>query len=88
MKTKDLERPLRALASRRRLDILQLLKRDPGTSVGEIARAIGLSFRTTSKHLAILSAEDIVETKRTGLYVLYRLCPKQPLAAKRILALL
>ena len=59
---KNLERLLKALANRRRLEILKVLKkeREGELSVGEIAERIGLSFKATSRHLSILIGADIL----------------------------
>ncbi|MBI1999542.1 MAG: winged helix-turn-helix transcriptional regulator [Parcubacteria group bacterium] len=61
------------MANRRRLAIIRYLKKKPGTSVGEIAKEINLSFRSTSKHLSVLSAADIVQKDQRGLQMFYRL---------------
>lgn len=85
---KQLERVLKALANKRRLVILQFLKRTVEASVGEISQEIGLSFKTTSKHLGILAGVDILEKEQRRLKVFYRLSKKQTPAARRILSLL
>lgn len=86
----NLERALKALANRRRLAILSHLKRQPEATVGEIAGAIKLSFKSTSKHLAILAAADMVNRDQRSLQMYYRLAPTtaQPSAARAILHLL
>ncbi len=61
---KELEKPLKALANRRRLAILKYLKQNREASVGEIAGTIKLSFRATSKHLGILAAADILDKEQ------------------------
>ncbi len=85
-----LERTLKALANRRRLAILEYLKRQPEATVGEVSSAIKLSFKSTSKHLAILAAADMVERDQRSLQMYYRLAEakSQPSAAKAILHLL
>lgn len=85
-----LERTLKALANRRRLAILGHLKRQPEATVGEIAGAIKLSFKSTSKHLAILATADMVDRDQRSLQMYYRLAPAvaQPSAARAILHLL
>ncbi len=72
---KNLERKLKALANKRRLDILKAIKqeRDNELSVGEIAERIRLSFKATSRHLSILTGADILEKEQRGLQVFYRL---------------
>ncbi len=88
MKEKELERQLKALANRRRLAILRYLKEHREAPVGEIADEINLSFKATSKHLAILAAADIVEKEQRSLQMFYRLADDKPVAAKNILTLL
>ena len=85
---KDLERVLKALANRRRLAIIKYLKRTGGAPVTNIAEAIDLSFRSTSKHLGVLSAVDILEKEQISLQIFYRLSPIQKQATKHIISLL
>ncbi len=87
MTDKELERKLKALANRRRLQILKYLKRTPKSSVGEIATEIKLSFRSTSRHLAILSATDMVEKEQEGLTMFYYLATPLTFPAKQILSI-
>jgi len=70
---KNLERILKALANKRRLEIIKSLKREAGyeLSVGEIAEKIKLSFKATSRHLKILSEADILEKEQISLTMLY-----------------
>lgn len=85
---KKLERTMKALANRRRLAILQYLKKNDEASVGEIAYEIKLSFNATSKHLGILSAADIVEKEQRSLQMCYRLAESPEPAARQIISLL
>jgi DNA-binding transcriptional ArsR family regulator len=85
---KELEKPLKALANRRRLAIVKYLKQNHQASVGELAGAIKLSFKSTSKHLAVLSAADIVDKEQKSLTVFYRISSAPPSVAKRILDIL
>jgi len=87
MVEKELEKVLKALANKRRLAILKYLKGRHQASVGEIAGAIKLSFRATSKHLAILSAVDILDKEQQGLQIYYRLADPLPPASKAIIYL-
>jgi DNA-binding transcriptional ArsR family regulator len=74
---KELEKNLKALANRRRLEILKFLKykQNPfDASVGIIAEHIKLSFKSTSRHLAILKAQDIIEISRQeNLHIFYKI---------------
>ena len=68
---KMLERDFKALANRRRLAILRLLKREMRVAVGEIAGEIKLSFKATSKHLNILYVAGLVDKEQQSLNVQY-----------------
>lgn len=81
----EMERVLKALANRRRLAIAQLLKRHHELSVGEIAEKIRLSIKSTSRHLRVLAAADLVEKDQRGLQVFYRLAQRQPPPAVEII---
>lgn len=85
---KNLERTIKAFANKRRLAILKYLKQEKEASVSDIAKEISLSFKSTSKHLAILLAVDIVEKEQRSLQMFYRLSAIQKPAAKHILSLL
>ena len=68
----SLEKLYKALANRRRRKIIRYLKKHEEKPVSDIAGAIGLSIKSTSNHLLILSNADLVSGKKDGLYVLYR----------------
>ena len=73
MKEKELERILKALANKRRLVIISFLKKKKEANVGEIAEEIHLSFKSTSRHLTILSRADVLERDQRSSEVFYRL---------------
>lgn len=80
-----LERQLRALAGRKRIEILSFLKKNRISSSGEIAKVIGISFTATSQHLKILSDANIVTSIKRGLFVTYRLFVPQNPVVKEVL---
>ncbi|OGE83511.1 MAG: hypothetical protein A3B10_03575 [Candidatus Doudnabacteria bacterium RIFCSPLOWO2_01_FULL_44_21] len=84
---KNTERILKALANRRRLAIVRYLRDRREASVGEIAEAIRLSFRATSKHLIILLAVDILEKDQRSLQMYYRLSDDRPKLATQIITM-
>lgn len=84
---KGLERTLKALANKRRLAILHLLKRDGPATVGDIADEIRLSFKATSRHLGVLAAADIVEKEQQSLNMFYRLASVQTLTARHVISI-
>ena len=62
----------KALASPKRLEIVDLLAQDERT-VEEIARETGMSVASASQHLQVLKAARMVEARREGLHMRYRL---------------
>ena len=62
----------KAVASPRRLELLDLLSQGPRT-VDELARQAGQSLANTSRHLQVLRSARMVEGEREGLFVTYRL---------------
>ncbi len=65
-------RLLKALANPARLMIVDRLTRGE-CSAGELTRMVGLDQTTVSKHLAVLRSQGIVEDRREGNVVYYRL---------------
>jgi DNA-binding transcriptional ArsR family regulator len=65
-------RVLKALANESRLMIVDRLSRGE-CSAGDLTRLIGSDQTTVSKHLAVLRAHGIVEDRREGSVVVYRL---------------
>src|SRR5579863_5083706 len=63
---------LKALANESRLLIVDRLSRGECT-VGDLRELVGSDLSTVSKHLALLRAHGIVEDRREGTTVYYRL---------------
>jgi len=63
---------LKALANESRLMIVDRLSRGECT-VGELREIVGTDMSTVSKHLSMLRAHGIVEDRRQGTLVYYRL---------------
>ena len=82
------ERILKSLGNRRRLAIIRYLKGQKEAVVGDIATEIKLSFKATSKHLAILTTADILEREQKGLYMLYRISGTQSAIARTLFSIL
>ncbi len=85
---KEYERVLKALANRRRLSIIAILKKRNEATVGTIADSIKLSFTSTSKHLNMLARVDILDKRQQGLEVFYFLGARVPEVARPIISLL
>jgi len=84
---KELEKQLKALANVRRLKILKYLERVNRASVSDIAKEINLSFKSTSRHLAILRTAEIVINNQEALVVFYRLITPQSKIVKESLTM-
>lgn len=88
MDEKDLEKILKALANKRRLLMLKIFKKRKKISVGDMAKEIKLSFKSTSKHFAILYSASIVEKEQVSLNMYYSIVKKPPRIAAEIIHIL
>ena len=75
---KELEKILKGLTNKRRLAIIRLLLKIKEMTVADIAERIKLSFKSTSKHLAILHQLDILDRRQENLNMYYRLSDSLP----------
>ncbi len=66
----------KAIASPRRLELLDLLSQGPRT-VDALARLAAQSLANTSQHLQVLRAARLVDADKEGLYVTYRLADSE-----------
>lgn len=71
-----------ALASPKRMELLDLLAQGPG-SVESLARRIGASIANTSRHLQILREGRFVVGRREGRSVIYRIADESVVAFLR-----
>src|SRR5437867_7216336 len=62
----------KALASPHRLELLELLAQGKRT-VESLANEIGLSLANASQHLQVLREGGLVESRKAGVFVYYRL---------------
>lgn len=70
----------KVLTDPKRLMLIDALR--PGEqSVGELSDAVGLSLANTSQHLAVLRHAGLVETRRAGTSIHYRLSEPDLVAA-------
>ncbi|MDO8481544.1 MAG: metalloregulator ArsR/SmtB family transcription factor [bacterium] len=84
----ELERNLKALANKRRLAILKYLKRVGKSSVGDVAGEIRLSFKATSRHLAVLTNAGILEKEQEGLTMWHQISPRKHSIVANVIKLL
>ena len=85
---RQFEKPLKALANKRRLEIIKYLKEKKEAPVGDIAEHIKLSFKATSKHLAVLHSADIVEKDQRNVFYFYSISPKLSPMPRAIISIL
>ena len=88
MTEKELEKNFKALANKRRLMIIKFIRKSGRVSVGEIASAIKLSFKATSKHLMILANADILEKEQVSLTMLYSMSKTPSPLMSKLLSIL
>ncbi len=88
MELKDFEKIHKALANRRRLAAVQYLRGRKEGNLGDIAEHLKLSYKATSKHLALLAAADIVEKEQRSVQMFFRISKNLPDLAKHTLAAL
>ena len=84
---RELEKVLKALANKRRLEILRYIKKREA-AVADVADKIKLSVKATSKHLAILFSVGILEREQRHLQMFYVVGKNIPKSARRIISLL
>ena len=85
---RKLEQQLKAVANARRLAMLAFLKEKKSATAGEIAEAVRVGMAPASQHFRILKAAGIIEYKRRGRFITYRLSLKQEEPIRHILTLL
>ena len=66
----------KALSSAHRLELLEVLAQGEH-SVEELARETGMAVANASQHLQVLRAAQLVEVRREGVYIYYRLAGEQ-----------
>lgn len=74
-KDKELEKVLKALANRRRLAILRFITKEKQVNVGRMSDELKLSFKSTSKHLAVLVAAGVLEKEQHSSQMFFYLSP-------------
>ena len=85
---KEYEKTLKALANRRRLQIIKYLKDKKTATVTDIAGHIKLSFKSTSKHLAVLFGAGIVDKEQKNLSMFYSVAEPLSKLAKQVIGLI
>src|ERR1041385_607390 len=71
-----MERIVKGYANHRRLQILELLSKQPDLSIESIANHIKSGYENTSDHLRKMSSAGLLEKRNDGPNVLHRLSPR------------
>jgi len=87
MEINQAEKILKALANRRRLKIVKYLDTNRKASVTELSGYLKLSFKSTSKHMAVLKNADIVESEQVSLACFYGLSYPLNTLVKQLLSI-
>jgi ArsR family transcriptional regulator, arsenate/arsenite/antimonite-responsive transcriptional repressor len=85
---KELEKILKAVANKRRIEMLRLIRTKREAAVGDIAEELRLSFKATSKHLRVLYSAGFIEREQRGVQVMYRISNDIHETVRKVLALL
>jgi DNA-binding transcriptional ArsR family regulator len=80
----DASRLMKALANPDRLMLLCRLSQGEA-SVGELEVELGILQPTLSQQLTVLRGEELVETRREGKHIFYRVRSRQALAVLKVL---
>jgi len=70
---RKLERIVKGFANHRRIEILQLIEKEPELSVLEIADRLDINFKTASEHIRRLAIAGLVLKRSEGLNVRHKL---------------
>ena len=73
---RQLERIVRGFSNHRRIQILELLEREPELSVIEIARELKINFKTASDHVRKLAITGLVMKRSEDVSVRHKLTPR------------
>ena len=70
---RQLERITKGFANHRRIEILELLKKEPELSVNNIADRLKINFKTASEHIRRLAIAGLVLKRNQGASVRHKL---------------
>lgn len=72
---KKIERIIKGVSSHRRIQILDLLERNPGLSVSEVSEQIKSDLKNVSEHIRKLSISGLVAKRNQAQNVRHTLTP-------------
>ena len=70
---RHIERVVKGFANHRRIQIMELLKKQPELSVDEVATALKINFKTASEHIRRLALSGLVLKRSEGNMVRHKL---------------
>jgi len=70
---RQLERIVKGFANHRRLEIMDLLKRQPELSVDQISEKLSIGYENTSDHLRRMAIAGLVLKRNEGVIVRHKL---------------
>jgi len=73
MNQRQLERIVKGFANHRRIQMLDLLSREPELSVAEIAQKLTINMKTASEHLRRLAQSGLILKRNQNVNVRHRL---------------
>ena len=73
---RKLERIIKGFGNHRRLQILDLLKREPELSVDDISKKLGIGYMNTSDHIRKLAISGLLMKRSDGKSVRHKLTPR------------
>lgn len=88
MNDKDLERLHKALANRRRIAIVRLLKQKRDGDLTALSAHLKLGYKSTSKHMSQLCAAGILDKETRGGIVYFSLSKTVPSLANYTIRIL
>ena len=72
-KYRYLEKIVKGFSNHRRIQILELLNKEPELSVLDISEKLKVNFKTVSEHIRRLAIPGLVMKRSSGAYVRHRL---------------
>lgn len=72
---KQLERHLKGVANHRRIEILEVVKRNDGVTLERISEILECNFKTISEHTKKLVQAGLINKKYQGRAVMHTLSP-------------
>ncbi|MBI2476405.1 MAG: winged helix-turn-helix transcriptional regulator [Candidatus Taylorbacteria bacterium] len=73
---RTLERLVRGFANHRRIQIMEVLQKEPEMSVDEITELLNINYKTAADHLRRLAIAGLVLKKSDSVSIRHRLTPR------------